>query len=1672
MDKMSKIIIKLVNIFILSTTLLHISKSFAVPLPILPDPALNNCLIEQVIANNWTTAEDVTALSCINKNIERLDGMEAFVNLLKLNLSNNNIFDISSLSSLGQLTALYLSDNPYIEASQAFNIIASNINLTHIGLNGITINGPVPVFKTPADQVYSLIELDVGNTGITNISGIEQYATLQKLNLANNQIQDIGQLSTLSVNELDLSNNNVIDASPLSSYTQLTALYLSGNKWISAEQALGIINNNLQLTRIGLNDINFAGSPTYGNIPAFINNLTSQVYPLVELKMANTGISTILGVEQYNNTLRTLDIANNNIENISLLSNLQLTEVNLSDNKISDFSPLLNQTHLTLFNVSRNYFFDNWPYQTRDLITQIISNNPGLTHIGLSGLKIDAPFPVFAASPDWQPYALIDLDLSDTGVSEIYGIELYTTLKNLNLANNSLTTINQLSNMPLSQLDISNNHITDISLLLNSINGLRSINLSGNKSIPTYQISSFLNQNYNLTHIGLNNTTYNEGIPLLNHPMIIVPYKLYELDLGNNKINNIWNVDKYPTLKSLKIANNLIDDISPLSFTNLSLMELDISGNNVSDISALFGYKQLRKLNLSHNNFSEDYPMQDLLRHIITDNQQLTHIGINGFPTGWINLTTSTGQYYKLIELDIGNTGIAAAIPEIPTLRKLNLSGNNLTIIPGLTPPVYLNNLRELDISNNSLTDISHLINDAQITELKKLNLSNNPGIPHEQVSTIINQNHRLTHINLNNVVLWHAVPVFTNPMTNSPYQLVELELASSKIETLWGLEQYTSLKKLNLADNDLIDISLLSGLQLSELNLSNNLITDITPLQGFDNLTTLHLSGNSEIDANQALSIISSNYKLARIGLNDIPVAVIPPLTDPTTGNPYQLLELNLANTGLIHLLGIDQFSKLQSLNLANNRLTDISPLSNLPLRELNLSNNDIGNINPLNSFSELTALYISGNIRIPAEQAIGIINSNQQLTHVGLNDIFFGAYTSGSLPGFFNYQTGKQYKLQHLEMSNTGISSIYGIESFSSSLKSLNLANNPLSDISTLTWFPNTQLTALDLSGNQIVSIDPIRNFTRLNKLYLSNNNFDTYELQSIWNMINNNPGLTHLGLNGINFLYDGIFTTPQAQPYRLVELDLGNNGPRLLPFEFSQYQTLKKLNLENSGLIDITPLQTLHLRELNLSNNQLTSLSALGGQLHLKAINLAGNTDIAINDAYWLINQNTGLNQINLNGIAINGPAPLFSNIASGLPYHLTHLDLGNTGLTDIIQISQYDSLNVLNLSGNDLVNIDPLTSNIDPVNSSSLRELDLSHNQIIDIYQLTSFRNLTHLNLSGNTGINATQAFDVISSNTGLTHIGLSGINFPQGSSLPWFDQFTGQPYHLIELDMSNTGLTDTQAIPMSGYTHLKKLNLANNNLLFIDTYSFVDLNQILLVDLTGNTNLQCNSMNSLIQSLGTDVVIAPSRCAVGNVPRLDIYAPADGSIFHQGQTIYLDAFATDSEDGNLSANIQWSSSITGILGSNGLLTTQLDPGIHTLTASVADSDNNTAWKSITITVEANIAPIVSITSPASGSNYILGDITNLTGNAIDNEDGDISSSIQWTSNINGSLGTGSQVGVNLAEGTHSITANIADSLGATNQASITINVYGDSDLDGMNDLWELNSFGTLSRDGTG
>jgi hypothetical protein len=194
----------------------------------------------------------------------------------------------------------------------------------------------------------------------------------------------------------------------------------------------------------------------------------------------------------------------------------------------------------------------------------------------------------------------------------------------------------------------------------------------------------------------------------------------------------------------------------------------------------------------------------------------------------------------------------------------------------------------------------------------------------------------------------------------------------------------------------------------------------------------------------------------------------------------------------------------------------------------------------------------------------------------------------------------------------------------------------------------------------------------------------------------------------------------------------------------------------------------------------------------------------------------------------------------------------------------------------------------------------------------------------------------------------------------------------------------------------------------------------------------------------------DLSLVPGEDSVGTTfgytnfgPSVTITAPADGTTVNDGAAVNFTGTASDTEDGDITAAISWTSSIDGALGTGGSVNATLSVGTHTITATVTDSGGLPA--SDVITVNVNGGPSVTITAPADGTTVNDGAAVNFTGTASDTEDGDLTAAISWTSSIDGALGTGGSVNATLSVGTHTITATVTDSGGLPASDVITVHV---------------------------
>lgn len=171
-----------------------------------------------------------------------------------------------------------------------------------------------------------------------------------------------------------------------------------------------------------------------------------------------------------------------------------------------------------------------------------------------------------------------------------------------------------------------------------------------------------------------------------------------------------------------------------------------------------------------------------------------------------------------------------------------------------------------------------------------------------------------------------------------------------------------------------------------------------------------------------------------------------------------------------------------------------------------------------------------------------------------------------------------------------------------------------------------------------------------------------------------------------------------------------------------------------------------------------------------------------------------------------------------------------------------------------------------------------------------------------------------------------------------------------------------------------------------------------------------------------------------------------------------ETVQLTVTITDSEGNTVDADATWATDAPAVatVDEMGLVTGVTEGGARIVAsfAGVADLSDVTVGPAT-----ANTAPAVTITEPADGSEFLVSETLELAATADDAEDGDLSASVEWSSDLDGALGTGASISVSLSEGTHVVTASATDGEGLTGDDQVTLEVLGPSTSQGASLAWE-------------
>lgn len=382
-------------------------------------------------------------------------------------------------------------------------------------------------------------------------------------------------------------------------------------------------------------------------------------------------------------------------------------------------------------------------------------------------------------------------------------------------------------------------------------------------------------------------------------------------------------------------------------------------------------------------------------------------------------------------------------------------------------------------------------------------------------------------------------------------------------------------LERLNLMDSGVSDVSFLANLpELRELDLSYsgddarrpNHVSDISALSACSKLEEVDLTGNELTDLT-GLESSAASLRSLTISKNQV-VSLVP------LAGCAELRDLYADRNALTSLAGLEEAAKLQTLQVNNNVISDLTPLTNLHLWNLLAEHNHISDLTPLAGHEDMRRLRL------------------------GYNDLTSLAGCEALL------------RLEELTANDNAITDINGITNCTV-LKSVQLSYNDISDISLL-GKNGEDLEKLEVSDNALTGLNGLESCVKLQALNIGRNQVKS--LAPLASM----PELTVL-MAAENDISD---LTPLQGMSRLAYLDLGNNQiSDITPLGTTT--GLAYLDLSRNQIRDIAPLANLNdeyaitktvvnvsAAILYLEHNQITDISQLPQALTYWKISLYGN------------------------------------------------------------------------------------------------------------------------------------------------------------------------------------------------------------------------------------------------------------------------------------------------------------------------------------------------------------------------------------------------------------------------------------------------------------------------------
>ncbi|MFA7687195.1 MAG: T9SS type A sorting domain-containing protein [Moheibacter sp.] len=445
------------------------------------------------------------------------------------------------------------------------------------------------------ENISGITTLNVYNSNISDLTGIEDFISLETLKCGSNL------LSSLNVSSL----SNLIFLGCESN--QLTSLDVSSNS-----QLVDLFCNNNQLTNLNLNGANLLNQLNCG-----ANNLTtldvSTNLELVHLEcfsnnLNNLNLEGLIG-------LTFLSCFDNQLTDLDISTNLWLLTLDCEGNQITSLD-ISENTHLSIVYCYNNQLTEIITGENPYLSTLYCQNNQ-LTHL------------------EFNYYSPTSLNCSNNQISTLVFPIYDLRLNYLNCSNNQLTHLDFRYTPFLIELDCSNNQMEYLNLRKAEDNSfsidLDELNTTGNSNLFCIQVDNIEDWSESNYWINIDEwTDFNEncGYPPY---LTFVPDDALEqalIDLGyDNFVDDYVFTENINQLSSLDVSNKTISDLTGME-DFISLEQLNCSENNLTEFN-FSNNSQLISLRINNNEITNlDISNNPLIAILYCSNNELTSLNL------------------------------------------------------------------------------------------------------------------------------------------------------------------------------------------------------------------------------------------------------------------------------------------------------------------------------------------------------------------------------------------------------------------------------------------------------------------------------------------------------------------------------------------------------------------------------------------------------------------------------------------------------------------------------------------------------------------------------------------------------------------------------------------------------------------------------------------------------------------------------------------------------------------------------------------------------------------------------------------------------------------------------------------------------------------------------------